>query len=187
VEPPLLSSSPFFRPERYKLHLVCRVLAETRDFRPVIVPVLFINGIVTVLFVAFAALAVWLLSRAIVLPSFFFGSIDAIIVVLGLLFFAQTVLRAIWIRLTEVYRVQKGFVLIRRGWAARKAEQIPSTNIADAVTVLPLLLRQLGVGSVLVSTNDGFVHEMRNIRNPQALTDEIRQQLSQTTKPEERA
>jgi membrane protein YdbS with pleckstrin-like domain len=156
------------------------VLAETKDFRPVIVPVVVINGIVTIFFVVGAASAVWLLSRAILLPAIFFSSIDGILILVGVLFFAQTVLRALWIRLTEAYKVQRGFLLIRRGWASRTAEQIPSTNIADAVTVLPLLLRLFRVGSVVVSTNDGFVHEMRNIRNPQDLTDEIRQQLSST-------
>jgi len=158
------------------------VLAETKDFRPVIAPVVVINGIVTIVFVAGAASVMWLLSRVILLPAIFFSSVDGILIVIGVFFFGQTVLRALWIRLTEAYRVQRGFLLIRRGWASRTAEQIPSTNIADAVTVLPLLLRLFRVGSVVVSTNDGFFHEMRNIRNPQDLTDEIRQQLSLTAR-----
>ena len=151
-------------------------MAEPRIFRPVVVPVIISNALVTVIFVAGSALLFWFLSRVVFMPANFFNSVDLIIALLGVLFFAQTAARALWVRLTEAYKVETGFLFIRRGWATRTAEQIPSTNIADAETVLPLLLRFFGVGSILVSTNDGSVHVMKNVRHPQALADEIRQQ-----------
>lgn len=84
-------------------------------------------------------------------------------------YFAFEALFASWVHLTERYTIGDGYVRIRRGWASKTSGVIPTRNIAEARAVMPLLLRMLGVGLVVIETNDGSRHVMHNIKYPERI------------------
>jgi membrane protein YdbS with pleckstrin-like domain len=139
-------------------------------YRPVIKPVLLVNLGVYAVLVGLAAL----LLPALGLPPFLsYPLLGVAALLVGVLVALRTAL-AYWRHVTESYLVDADALVIRRGWAVRTEGRVLLGNVAEATAVVPLGLRPFGVGSVVVSTNDGYVHVLRNVEGPNGLAEKIR-------------
>ncbi len=81
---------------------------------------------------------------------------------------------AAYVHFTEEYNIGDGQVIVKRGFFTRTGAAIPLRNIAEVQAVLPFPLRLLGVGVIRVSTNDGAVHLLHNVRRPVDFAESVR-------------
>jgi uncharacterized membrane protein YdbT with pleckstrin-like domain len=139
-------------------------------YRPVIKPVLLVNLTVCAVIVGLAAL----LLPALGLPPFLFYPLLGLVALLvgDLVVFRTAV--AYWQHVTESYLVDADALVIRRGWAVRTEGRVLLRNVVEATAVVPLGLRPFGVGSIVVSTKDGHVHVLYNVKGPDGLAEKIR-------------
>lgn len=109
------------------------------------------------------------------LPRFVFLPAVILLMVGDLFVFAFRALGAYWVHLTQRYSVDNdgGYVRIRRGWASITSEFVPFRNISDVRAEMPLLLRMLGVGHVIMDTNDGRGHILYNVKDPQGIIEMV--------------
>jgi membrane protein YdbS with pleckstrin-like domain len=78
-----------------------------------------------------------------------------------------------FIHFTELYAVGDGYVSISRGLIQKTSAVVPISSIVEARAVFPLLPRLLGVGSVVIMTNDGSKHVLHNIRDARSFVERI--------------
>jgi len=109
------------------------------------------------------------------LPQFVFLPAVILLMVADLIVFAFRALEAYWVHLTQRYSIDndQGYVRIRRGWASITSEVVPFRNISDVRAEMPLLLRMLGLGHVVMDTNDGKGHIFYNVKDPQGIIEMI--------------
>ena len=60
---------------------------------------------------------------------------------------------------------------------------IPLRNVSEARAVMPLLLRFFDVGSVVVSTNDGSMRTLFNVKDPDIVAGNVRPAGDVVTRP----
>lgn len=139
------------------------------EIRPVIRQVLAAYSVTFVLILAAPLVLLSLLSP----PPFVFFPVAILVLILGTAFFAFETAKAYWTYLTQRYAIGEDHVRIQRGWASKTSETIPSQNIAEVRAVMPLFLRMLGVGLVVIDTNDGNRHVLNNVKDPEGLAKTI--------------
>lgn len=145
---------------------------EKDTYRPVIRPILAVYTVAYLLIVAVSGL---LLLELPFPSSFIYYPAWVVIALVFFIVIAAAVSRAAWRHFTETYSIEDGRVIrIQRGWASRTSAVIPFQNIAEAKAVMPLALRLFHVGTVFLSTNDGFTHVLYNVRYPEGLVETIK-------------
>jgi membrane protein YdbS with pleckstrin-like domain len=138
--------------------------------RPVIIPILLVNLIGYTLLVS----VVGLLLLALNLPPFLsYPLLGLVALFVGVLLALRTAW-AYWRHVTESYLVDADALVIKRGWAVRTEGRVFLRNVAEARAVVPLGLRIFGVGSVVVSTNDGREHVLYNTKDPEGIAEKIK-------------
>jgi membrane protein YdbS with pleckstrin-like domain len=91
---------------------------------------------------------------------------------------AVFVAKAVWLSLTQTYKIDELQVEIRTGLFSRAYAAIPGHSIAIILANKPLPLRLLGVGSVVLFTNDGLQYSLHNLRSPDSITSVISEMTS---------
>jgi hypothetical protein len=139
-------------------------------YRPVIKPILLLN----LIGYALAISVVSLLLLALNPPQFLFYPLLDLIAFFAGFFVALRTAWAYWKHVTESYSLATDALVIKRGWAIRTQGRILLRNVAEARVVVPIGLKLFGVGSVVVSTNDGREHVLYNTKDPEGIAEKIK-------------
>ena len=134
------------------------------ESRPRIIEVLLVYSLVLVIIV--------LLSYALLY------SVALFITIIAAAVFAINSARAAFRYLTERYIIASKYIGIERGWFDKETAIISRGNIAEVKAVRPLLLRMLSIGSVYVATNDGSVHVLYNVKHPESIVSELKEEIA---------
>lgn len=132
-------------------------------FRPVLLPVLVVYAIPLVI-VAAVLTGSTALFAPLVLPL-----VSSLTLLIVIVFFLFALFRDAWYYFTEEYRVDDGVVRVRRGWLQESATTIPVENVAASSALMTVPLRWMKIGDVIISTNDGCVHVLHNVRDPERI------------------
>jgi len=130
--------------------------------------------IIEVLLVYSLVLAVIALLSYALLPV----HIALFITIIAATVFAINSARAAYRYLTERYIIASKYIGIERGWFDKETAIISRGNIAEVKAVRPLLLRMLSIGSVYVATNDGSVHVLYNMKHPESIVSELKEEIA---------
>ncbi len=117
------------------------------------------------------------LGLVLLLPQFvFLPAAVTLFIVMASIVFAFRALSAFWVHLTQRYVIDAdgGYVRMQRGWASRTSELVPFRNISQIQAAMPFFLRMLGLGHVVIDTNDGRTHILYNMKDPQGIIERIR-------------
>jgi Bacterial PH domain len=139
-------------------------------YRPVVKPIFLLNLIGYALVVS----VVGLLLLALNPPQFLFYPLLGSVGLLAGFFLALKTAWAYWRHVTESYSLDGDALVIRRGWAIRTQGRILLRNVAEARAVVPIGLKLFGVGSIVVSTNDGREHVLHNTKDPEGIAEKIK-------------
>ena len=88
-------------------------------------------------------------------------------------FFVAKSAQALWLRLTERYLIGVETVQIEQGWFHRHARTVPMRSVAWAGVELSLFLRVLGVGTVVIHTNDHADFWLHDLKEAMRVRDQI--------------
>ncbi len=132
------------------------------EIRPVVKQVLLSYAAAYLLVLATLMPLLWLLR----LPPPIFSAIVMLLLTADSVFMVYRAARAYWVHITERYVVGDDYIMIQRGWASKTSGLVQSQNISEAKAVMPLFLRTLGVGFIVIDTNDGNRHVLHNVNDP---------------------
>lgn len=138
--------------------------------RPALIPVLAgVGGLLLALVMVATALLF-------LMPVPIQVSVDGsfIIVLVGTVLFLLAVWNDVYIYLTQYYKVEAGSILLFAGFMTKQAQEIDRQNVASVTAIMPFPQRMFGIGSVKISTNDGNVGSMINVRKPIEIAEKLK-------------
>lgn len=111
--------------------------------------------------------------------------IDAFYIIPGLflLLIAIAVSRLAYLRYTQYYFIGPDFVEIMEGLLTQVRMKVPSSNIDDVESVVPFITRFLGLGHVVITTNDQEIHTLYFVKRPGDLVEKMQTGIHIPTEP----
>lgn len=81
--------------------------------------------------------------------------------------------RLAYLRYTQYYFIGPNFVEIMEGLLTQVRMKVPSSNIDDVESVVPFVTRFLGLGHVVITTNDQEMHTLFFVKHPGDLVEKM--------------
>jgi membrane protein YdbS with pleckstrin-like domain len=121
-----------------------------RALRPAFAEPVLAYAIASALIWGVAAVAIFMLP----FPSAYVGPLLEIFALPAAAFFVAKSAQTLWLNLTERYFIGAETVQMERGWFHRHTQTVPMRSVAWSGVEVSLLHRILGVGTVVIHTND---------------------------------